>query len=210
MHVLPFWLDALGVFVFALSGALNASRKELDIVGFILVASVTGVGGGTLRDLLLGRPVFWVGEPEFLLVTSVAAVLVYFTAPQLESRYRVLLWFDALGLSIYSVLGAGIARSVGADWSVAILMGVMTATFGGLIRDVICNETPLILRREVYASAAAAGAGMAVLLLALGLPELAAALTGFATALTIRGAALLFELSIPTYRPRPGRDYPPR
>lgn len=210
MHVLPFWLDALGVFVFALSGALNASRKELDIVGFILVASVTGVGGGTLRDLLLDRPVFWIGQPEFLLVTSVAAVLVYFTAPQIESRYRVLLWFDAMGLAIYSVLGAGIAREAGTDWSVAILMGVMTATFGGMIRDVICNETPLILRREVYATAAASGAATAVLLPLLGVPAEAAALSGVAAAMAIRGAALRFDLSIPTYRPRPGRDYPPR
>lgn len=210
MHALPFWLDALGVFVFALSGALNASRKELDIVGFILVASVTGVGGGTLRDLLLDRPVFWIGEPDFLLVTTLAAVLVYFTAPAIESRHRVLLWADALGLSIYSVLGAGIARSLGTDWSVAILMGVMTATFGGLIRDVVCHETPLILRREIYASAAAAGAAVAVALPAAGLSGVTAALAGFATTLAIRAAALLFDLSIPTYRPRPGRDYPVR
>ncbi|MCB1991051.1 MAG: trimeric intracellular cation channel family protein, partial [Geminicoccaceae bacterium] len=134
MLLLPFWLDAAGVFVFAVSGALTASRKELDILGFVFIGSVTGIGGGTVRDLLLGRiPVFWVGQPDYLLVTVAASVLVYFTAHLVERRYKLLLWADALGLALFSVLGARIALLAGTGPLVAIVMGVMTAAMGGLI-----------------------------------------------------------------------------
>lgn len=208
MLLLPFWLDAAGVFVFALSGALTASRKELDIVGFLLVATVTGIGGGTLRDLLLGRdPVFWIGQPEYLYVTAAAAILVYFTAHLVERRYTVLLWADAVGLALFAVLGARIALLTGAGPTVAIVMGVMTATMGGVIRDVLCGERPLILAKEIYATAAFAGAAVTVGLLALELPAIAAEATGILTTLAIRGAGITFGLAIPTYKARPGRDY---
>jgi len=208
MLLLPFWLDAAGVFVFALSGALTASRKELDIVGFLFVATVTGIGGGTLRDLLLGRdPVFWIGQPAYLYVTAAAAILVYFTAHLVERRYTVLLWADAVGLALFAVLGARIALLTGAGPAVAIVMGVMTGTMGGVIRDVLCGERPLILAKEIYASAAFAGAAVTVGLLALELPAIAAEATGLVTAFAIRGAGIAFGLAIPTYKARPGRDY---
>lgn len=208
MLLLPFWLDATGVFVFALSGALTASRKELDIVGFLLVATVTGIGGGTLRDLLLGRdPVFWIAQPEYLYVTAAAAVLVYFTAHLVERRYPILLWAAAVGLALFAVLGARIALLTGTGPVVAVVMGVMTATMGGLIRDVLCGERPLILAKEIYATAAFAGAAVTVGLLALAIPGVVAEAAGLATALLIRGAGIAFGLAIPTYRARPGRDY---
>lgn len=211
MLLLPFWLDAAGVFVFAVSGALTASRKELDILGFVFIGSVTGIGGGTVRDLLLGRiPVFWVGQPDYLLVTVAASVLVYFTAHLVERRYTLLLWADALGLALFCVLGARIALLAGAGPLVAIVMGVMTAAMGGLIRDVVCGERPLILAREIYVTAAVAGAGVTVLLLALGATGLLAEALGIATAFAIRGAAIRWGLELPTYRSRPGRDYTQR
>jgi uncharacterized membrane protein YeiH len=211
MLLLPFWLDAAGVFVFAVSGAITASRKQLDIVGFVFVASVTGIGGGTVRDLVLGRdPVFWIVAPEYLYVTTAAAVLVYFTAHLVERRYTVLLWADAIGLALFSVLGARIALLTGTGPVVAVLMGVMTATMGGLIRDVVCNEQPLILAREIYATAAALGAGVTVAMLALDLPAVAAEAAGIGAALAARGAAIQFGLSIPVYKARPGRPPPER
>lgn len=211
MLLLPFWLDAAGVFVFAISGALTASRKQLDIVGFIFVASVTGIGGGTLRDLVLGRdPVFWIAAPEYLYVTTAAAVLVYFTAHLVERRYTVLLWADAIGLALFCVLGARIALLTGTGPVVAVLMGVMTATMGGLIRDVVCGERPLILAREIYATAAALGAAVTVTLLALDLPAVAAEAAGIAAALVARGAAIQLGLGIPVYKARPGRPPPER
>ena len=211
MLLLPFWLDAAGVFVFAVSGAIVASRKQLDIVGFVFVASVTGIGGGTLRDLLLGRdPVFWIATPDYLYVTTAAAVLVYFTAHLVERRYTVLLWADAIGLALFAVLGARIALLTGTGPLVAILMGVMTATMGGLIRDVVCGERPLILEREVYATAAALGATITVGMLALDLPGIAAEAAGIAATLVLRGAAIQFGLKIPVYKARPGRPPPER
>jgi uncharacterized membrane protein YeiH len=208
MDQLLFWLDLVGVAVFAVSGGLTAARKQLDLVGFLFVAAVTGIGGGTLRDLLLDRgPVFWVQQPFYLWVISVAAVLTFFVAPHVERRYAALLWADAVGLAVFSVLGAQTALSVGAGATVAVLMGTMTATFGGLIRDVVCTETPLILRKEIYATAAAAGAAVLVALEAVGAPAPVGAALGMAVAFATRATALVFGLSLPAYRSRPGRSW---
>lgn len=202
-------LDLTGVAVFAASGALAASRKQMDIVGFILIATVTGIGGGTIRDLLLGAaPVFWVAAPFYLFLCAGVAVLLFGAAPLLESRFRALLWADAAGLAVFCVIGAETALEAGAPPAVAILMGVMTATFGGLVRDVLCAEVPLILRREIYATAAAAGAAVYVGLHALGVARPLTALAAFLAAFTIRAVGIALGLSLPSYRSRPGRDYP--
>lgn len=202
------WIDLLGVAVFAASGALVASRKELDVVGFMLIATVTGVGGGTLRDLLLDRTVFWVQQPEYVLVCFTVATCVFFIAPFIQRRYPVLLWADAAGLSLFAITGAAVSLEVGALWSVSIAMGVMSATFGGLLRDVICNEIPLILRREIYATAAVTGAASYVALDHFmpqsPLPEI----IGFCAGFGLRALAIKLKLCLPAYRTRPGRDYP--
>ncbi|WP_309139649.1 trimeric intracellular cation channel family protein [Siccirubricoccus sp. G192] len=204
-------LDLLGIAAFAASGALVASRKQLDIVGFVLIAIVTGFGGGTLRDLLLGRtPVFWLRAPELLGVCAAAAVLVFFTAHLVESRFRLLLWVDALGLALYAVVGAEIALLAGADPWAAVLLGVVTATTGGILRDVICDELPLILRREIYLTAAAVGATTFVALRIEGVWREPALAAGFLAAFGLRAVALLRGWSLPAYRARPGRDYPDR
>jgi uncharacterized membrane protein YeiH len=203
MDQLLHWLDLVGVFVFALSGSLEAARKELDPVGFLFVAAVTGIGGGTLRDLLLDlAPVFWVAQPVYLWLTSAAALLVFLVAPHVERRQAALLWADAVGLAAFAVMGAQTALAAGAGAGVAVLMGTMTATFGGLIRDVVCNETPLILRKEIYATAAAAGATVLVLGQEAGLPPTLAAAAGLAVTFGTRALGLLFGLSLPGYRAR--------
>lgn len=201
-------LDLLGVFVFAVSGALTASRKELDILGFAFVAAVTGLGGGTLRDLLLDLgPVFWVHKPHYLAVTTAAAILVFFTAHRVEVRYRLLLWADALGLALFCVVGARIARDAGAPFPVAVLMGMTSAVMGGLLRDIICNELPLVLRRELYWTPALLGAVVAIGLDGLGLAAAAGGVAGFAAAFALRAAALRFHLALPAYKARPGRPW---
>ena len=205
MSELLYWLDLCGVVVFAVSGALEAARKQLDIVGFLFVAAVTGIGGGTLRDLLLDRPVFWLHEPVYLWLTSAAALVTFFVAPHIERRATPLLWADAVGLAVFSVLGAQTALDAGTGPAVAVLMGAMTATFGGLIRDVVCTETPLILKREIYATAGAVGATALVAGQALGLGTPASALAGLALAFAIRAVALVYGLSLPVYRPRVAR-----
>jgi len=204
-----YWIDHAAIAVFAVSGALVASRKQMDAVGFILIAVVTGFGGGTVRDLLLGRtPVFWLRAPDLVGIAVLAAVLVFFTAHLFNNRFKALLWADAVGLSIYAVLGAEIALIAGANPWAAVILGVVTATFGGIVRDVICNEIPLILRREIYATAAAAGAGVFVLLRLEGVWREPAFFAGALTCFLIRAAAIQRGWSLPGYRPRPGRDYP--
>jgi uncharacterized membrane protein YeiH len=204
-------LDWLGIAVFAASGALVASRKQMDVVGFVLIGVVTGFGGGTLRDLLLGRtPIFWLNRPELLAIAAASALLVFVTAHLVESRFRVLLWLDAVGLALYAVIGAEIALIAGADPWAAVMLGMITATAGGIIRDVLCNELPLILRREIYITAAAAAAAAYVALRLAPLPRDLALVAGIGVGFTIRAAAILRGWSLPRYHPRPARDYPDR
>jgi uncharacterized membrane protein YeiH len=197
-------LDWLGVIVFAVSGALVASRKQMDIVGFALLGTVTGIGGGTLRDLLLGQgPVFWVREPAYLIVCVVVSGVVFVTAHIPQSRYRVLLWFDALGLALFAVTGAERALLVGSGPVVAVAMGVITATFGGIIRDVLGNESPVVLSREIYVTAALVGAGVFIVLSAFGLVRESALGAGLLAGLVVRGMALRWGWTLPRYRARP-------
>jgi uncharacterized membrane protein YeiH len=200
-------LDWLGVIAFTITGALVASRKQMDVVGFAVLGSVTGIGGGTLRDLLLGVPVFWVHEPAYLLACVAVSVLVFFAAHIPQSRYRYLLWLDAIGLALFAVAGAEKAVDAGAQATVAVAMGVMTATFGGVIRDLLGGESPVILSREIYASAALAGALTFISLAGIGLPRELALGTGFVVGLLVRASALHYGWSLPRYRPRPGLPY---
>jgi uncharacterized membrane protein YeiH len=157
---LPQILDFAAVFVFALTGGLVASRAQLDLIGFLFVACLTAVGGGTVRDVLLRRDeVFWITDPSFLGLACGAAVLVFFTAHLVEQRYRAILWLDAVALSAAVAAGVAVAVSLEASWPVVLVMGVATGCLGGLMRDVVCNEVPLVLKQgELYAAAAAGGA----------------------------------------------------
>jgi uncharacterized membrane protein YeiH len=200
-------LDWLGVIVFTVAGALVASRKEMDFVGFAVLGTVTGVGGGTLRDLLLGLPVFWTQRPAYLLACLVVSLAVFFVAHIPQSRYRYLVRLDALGLALFAVAGAEKALEAGASALVAVVMGVVTATFGGLLRDLLGGDSPKILSREIYASAAGVGAATFVFLTLLEAPRELALGVGFLFALLLRGASLRFEWTLPRYRPRPGVPY---
>lgn len=197
-------LDWLGVTVFTVAGALVASRKEMDFVGFAVLGTVTGFGGGTLRDLLLGLPVFWTQEPAYLLACLLISCAVFFVAHIPQSRYRYLVRLDALGLALFTVAGAEKAMQAGASASVAVVMGVVTATFGGLLRDLLGGDSPAILSREIYASAAGAGAAAFVFLTTLGAPRESALGIGFLVALLLQAASLRFGWTLPRYRPRPG------
>jgi uncharacterized membrane protein YeiH len=199
-------LDWFGVIVFAISGALVASRKRMDIVGFALLGTVTGIGGGTLRDILLGGlPVFWVREPAYLVVCVLISGVVFFTAHIPASRYRLLLWFDALGLALFAVTGAERALLSGSGPVVVVAMGVITATFGGVIRDVLGGESPVVLRREVYVTAALIRATVFEVLWIVGAPREIAMVLGLVAGFALRAAALHWRWSLPRYKERPGR-----
>lgn len=198
-------LDYAGVAVFAATGALAASRKELDIIGFFFFASITGMGGGTLRDLVLDRAVFWTLNPTYVLVCVGVAGVVFFTAPMFESRYRLLLWLDAIGLAAYSVLGAAVGLAATGSPVVALVTGMMTATVGGIIRDVLAGEPSVLLRPEVYVTAALVGAAVFTGATMAGVERVIAAPVAVAAAFLVRGGALRFGWSFPRYKSRPGR-----
>jgi uncharacterized membrane protein YeiH len=199
-HLLSIF-DYGAVAVFGASGALAAARRKHDIVTFAFFAAVTGVGGGTLRDVLLGVPVFWVAHPEYPGVCVLAAAAVW-TVGWGRGREQVLAWLDAVGMAGYAVAGALKAASAGAPPASAVVMGVLTATFGGVIRDVLAGEPSVLLRREIYVTAALAGAALLVLLRGLGWPVAAAGPAGFVVAFALRAGAIRFGWSLPGF---PGR-----
>ena len=199
------FFDYAGIAVFAATGALAASRQQLDIVGFLFFAGLTGVGGGTIRDLILAVPVFWIQNHDYLVVCCAVAVLVYFTSHLVESRYKLLLWLDAIGLAAYSVFGAWKGLVATGSALVAVIMGVLTGTFGGILRDQIAGEPSVLMRREVYVTAAMAGAVTFTVLFVAQLPFLVAAVPAFLVAFANRGGAIRYGWSLPAYKARPGR-----
>lgn len=201
-------LDYASVLVFALTGALVASRAQLDIVGFAFVACLTAVGGGTVRDLLLNRdPVFWVGDPNHILLAASAAVAVFFTAHLVESRMRWVIWLDSFALAIAVSAGTGAAITLGKEPVIVVLMGMATGSLGGLMRDVVCNEVPLVLKQgELYITCAMAGAIIAVLAISAGLELRFALLACAGVCWTLRAGSILFGWHLPVYKSRPPRS----
>jgi uncharacterized membrane protein YeiH len=195
-------LDLVGIGVFAVSGALAAADKRLDVLGFILFGTITGIGGGTLRDLLLNTEVFWLGHTSYIWVCISASIAVWFFAPRLISIDRLLLWADALGLALFSVLGTQKALAFDAPVIVAVGMGMMTASFGSLIRDTLLGRPPVLLEADIYVTAALLGALSYACLVYLGLSANTALLIAAVAAFALRGAAILFSLRLPKYKPR--------
>lgn len=191
-------LDYVGIAVFAISGALLAAEKKQTLVTFIFFAVVTGVGGGTVRDLLIGAPVFWVGTNATLLICIVAGVAVWFLSRKTIAD-KALLWFDAIGLAAYATYGAAKALNYGVAPVPAFAMGVMTACVGGIIRDVLANEPSILMRPELYVTAAALASGLFVALILFGAPATLAALVAGLAGFSLRGAAIARGLSLPAY-----------
>jgi uncharacterized membrane protein YeiH len=193
------YLDWAGVAVFALSGALVAAAKRQTLVTFVFFAVATGVGGGTVRDLLIGAPVFWIHQNVTLLICIAAAVIVWI-APAALWRGSTLLWLDAIGLGAYASFGAVKGLAYGVAPLPAIGMGVLTGCLGGIIRDLLADEPSILMRPELYVTAAALSAALTVGLLLLGLSGMAAGLIAAAAGFTLRGCAIHFGWSLPAYR----------
>lgn len=192
-------LDIAAVAVFAASGALAATRRQQTIVTASFFAAVTGTGGGTVRDLLIGAPVFWMYDPTPLLVCLLVAIAVWFT-PRRLWRPRALDWFDAAGLAAYAVYGAGKALGYGIAPLPSAVMGVVTACMGGIIRDVLAGEPSILLRPEIYVTAAALAAGSFVVLVLLGVAVAPAAIIAGVAGFALRGLAIIRGLALPAYR----------
>lgn len=201
-------LDLLGVAVFAVSGVLAAGRKSLDLLGVFVAAVMTAIGGGTIRDVLLDRtPIFWIEDTAYLLVIGLAAAVTVPTARiaptrKLEGPRRAFLIADALGLALFTVSGTRIALAAGLPGLTAVVMGAITGTAGGVIRDVVVGEVPLVLRRDLYATASLAGGVTYVLLAALAGPPLVSALVGAGVVVALRLAAIVWGLHLPVFQLR--------
>ena len=201
-------LDYASVLIFALTGALVASRAQLDIVGFAFVACLTAVGGGTVRDVLLDRnPIFWVSNPNYILIACLAAILIFFTAHLVESRYRWLLWLDSFALAVAVPAGVGVALSMLQPMPIVILMGVATGCFGGLMRDVVLGEVPLVLKQgELYVTAAFGGALAGVLTAELLYQPVLGLFICAGVTWGLRAGSLVFGWQLPVYKARPPRN----
>jgi uncharacterized membrane protein YeiH len=191
-------LDYFGIAVFAISGALVAAEKRVDFVTFIFFAVVTGVGGGTLRDLLIGAPVFWVHTNGTLLICIAAALLVW-VASHRRFAGKALLWFDAAGMAAYATYGAAKALGYGVAPVPAFVMGVLTACAGGIIRDVLAREPSVLMRRELYVTPAALSAGLLVALAFVGVGVWPAAAIAIVAGFVLRGGAIARGWSLPPY-----------
>lgn len=193
-------LDLIGVGVFAISGALAAGRRSLDLLGVVVIALVTAIGGGTLRDLLLDRPVFWVVDSAFLVVIIVAALATVVYARFRAPPDKALQIADAFGLAMFTISGSQIAEAAQFGGLIVVVMGTITGVFGGVIRDVLCAEIPMIFRKgSIYATAAIAGVSLYVALQPLGVDRTAAAFAGMGTIAGLRLAAIYFNLTLPVF-----------
>lgn len=206
--MLLYLLDLIGVAVFAVSGALAGGRKGMDWLGVFTLAMVTAVGGGTLRDLLVGREmVFWVADPAYLAVIAAATLLTILGARFGRYPGPTLRIADAFGLGLFAISGAQVAEAAGLSPVLVITMGAITGSAGGLVRDVLRAEIPLVLRKEIYATAAIVGVSSYLALSAWGLPQDFAAIAGALIVIAIRLAAISRGLHLPGF-PESMRDTP--
>lgn len=200
-YVWIYLLDLIGTAVFAIAGVLSVSGKKIDLFGVLVVAMVSAIGGGTLRDLILdARPVFWVGNPVYLYV-AIAAAVVTFYAAHLVKRIptAIFLLADAMGLAVFTVIGANKALTLGAPYVVVVMMGIMTGVAGGLVRDVMCAEIPLVLRKEIYATASLLGGSAFVILDYLHVDHLFLVMVPITLVFLARLAALYWRVSLPVF-----------
>jgi len=198
-----YWIMLAGVALYAMTGVLDAGRKGMDIVGACAIGMATAAGGGTIRDLLMDRPVFWITDQSYLLVSLGTAILAFFLHRVIQLPPRLFLILDALGLALFTVSGTQLALAAGTPWLVAGFMGLITGVAGGVLRDILCNDIPLIfLPGQLYAIAAAAGAAAVVVMHAAEFSHQLAATIGFLVAAGLRLAAITFKLRGPEWQPR--------
>jgi len=200
--LLAYWSGLVGVAVFAAAGVLEAGRKALDLFGVLVVALVAALGGGTLRDLLLDRTVFWLRDESYVLAAAGGGLASFVLARLVRLPPRLFLVPDALGLALFTVLGTQLALDHHVHWLVATLLGVVTGVFGGILRDVLCNEVPLVFGSELYATAAWSGALLLVGLQYAGVAGAWAVLPPMLTVLLVRLAGIHWHITLPRFSAR--------
>ena len=199
---LIYLLDLCAVAVCAVTATLEAHRRELDLFGVAVIAVIAGIGGGTVRDMLLGRlPVYWVHDPAYVVVGITAAVVTFFLGRKVPLPKNFFLLPDAIGLALFTVIGTSVAMSLNVPWLIAALMGVITGVFGGVIRDILCNEVPLIFRTDIYATASLIGALLFIALDEMNIAHNLALVVAMIATVAIRLAAIRWHIHLPRLRP---------
>jgi uncharacterized membrane protein YeiH len=202
IDILLYGIGLGGVAAQAAAGVLEAGRKPFDLFGMVVVALAAALGGGSLRDLLLDRTVFWIADQSYLIAATVAGLATFALVRVVRLPGKLFLLPDAIGLALFTVSGTQAALSLGAPWLVASLMGVITGVFGGIVRDVLCNEVPLVFTGELYATASWTGALLLVALAALGVSPGWSALAAGTVVLAIRFGAIRFDWRLPVFTAR--------
>ena len=193
------YLDLLGTVVFAITGLLAARRKQLDLFGAIVIAMVTAIGGGTLRDLIIDEPVFWTQDDIYIYIVVISALFLFFFARFRRLPIRLLLFLDALGLAVFTVIGTEKALALGFSDPIAIMTGIMTGVVGGIIRDVLVGEVPLVFRKEIYATASFVGASIFLLMEHAGFAIDVSVIVSIFITLLMRVWAIMFNIELPVF-----------
>lgn len=205
LALILYYLDLLGTAVFAITGLLAARRKQLDLFGAIVIAMVTAIGGGTLRDLIIDVPVFWTQHDIYIYVVVISAMLLFFLARFRRLPIKMLLFLDALGLAVFTVIGTQKAMALGFSDPIAIMTGIMTGVVGGIIRDVLVGEVPLVFRKEIYATASFVGASIFLLMEHVSFDTDTAVIVSILITLVMRVWAIVYNIELPvfiSYKPR--------
>ncbi len=200
MDALLYWVGMAAVAVNALTGVLDSSRKQMDLIGALLVGVATALGGGTIRDLLLDRNVFWVVDQTYLIAALGTGLLTFFIARLFHLPPKLFLIPDAIGLALFTIVGTQVALQWHAPWLVASLMGVTTGVFGGILRDILCNDVPMVfLKGELYATAAWIGALTMIALEAINISSVTASWLAMALILVLRLLAMHYRITLPAF-----------
>ena len=200
MPNIPYWIDLAGVFFFAMSGAQAVSNKQVhrDFFGITFMGFVTAIGGGSLRDIMLGvHPLAWIGDANYLIVIGIGVVISVLLEKILSKLKRMMLFFDSIGIALYTIIGVYKSLGLNVNPLAAVILGMFSAVFGGVIRDTLMNEVPLIFRKEIYATACLAGASLYVLLEHYKIDSTVSAFSGIFLIIVIRLLAVRFSWSLP-------------
>lgn len=203
--LVTYWLGMAAVAAMAGASVLESGAKQFDLFGVIVIALAASLGGGSLRDMLLDRPVFWIADELYLLIAILAAVSVFFLARWISMPVRTFLILDAIGLALFSIFGTGAALNLGASWLVASFIGVITGVMGGVFRDVLCNEDPWVFRSPLFATASWLGCWLYILMIEFDVGPLAANLIASSSILLIRLYALRRGVNLPRFREKAKR-----
>ncbi len=193
-------LYIIGITAEAMTGAISAGKRKMDWFGVMFVASVAAIGGGTARDIILGHyPVGWIKHPEYIMITCIAGVFTTLIAPWVVRNQRLFIVLDSIGLVVFSIIGCRVAIDMGLPPLICVIAAIVTGIFGGLLRDLICRQTPLVLHKELYASVALFAAGLYLTLLCYGIEDSIAIIITLAGGFSLRMIALKFSWSLPVF-----------